>query len=77
MKFSWPEIRQHIAGWYNDIKKNGGPYLRTNLLNRQFLIYAAVAVILTLFSIPENFMEFNSSTDTATEDDRLHPAQRR
>jgi len=55
-------MRGHIAAGGKWLKKTAVPYLRKNLCNRQFLIFAAAVFLISFFSFPEKMVDFDSST---------------
>lgn len=62
MKLFFIRMREWFAAAPERFKRSGVPYLRRNLCRRQFLIYAAVMLVLSAVSFPDEFVEFNSAS---------------
>ena len=62
MKQLFYRIYERINDAVKRLMTSGVPYLRKDLLNRQFLVYAIAALLLSVISFPNSFVEFNSAT---------------
>ena len=59
MKLLWKRRYRYLIAGY--LKRSLWPHFFKNLLNSQFLLYAAFSLLLSVMSFPESFMDFDSA----------------